>query len=80
MSEYICTRKCFHKGRLFKPGDKYASKPEEKVPHHFALAEKYVEQPEPTPRLGSKVNVGVKQYPSVKAPGKEQVKAKGKEA
>lgn len=82
MSEYRCIRKCFHNGRLFKPGDKYASKPEEKVPHHFALAEKYVEQPEPTPRLGTKINKNpmVTQHPPVKAPGKEQVKAKGKEA
>lgn len=82
MSEHICIRKCFHNGRLFKPGDKFTPKPEEKVPLHFAPAEKYVERPAPTPRLGTKTNQNpmAVQHPPVKAPGKEQVKAKGKEA
>ncbi|MEN6474275.1 MAG: hypothetical protein ABFD81_09695 [Syntrophaceae bacterium] len=81
MSEYICTRKCFHKGRLFKPGDKFAPKPEEKVPHHFASAEKYVERVDQAPRLGTKINPNLIRNPSVKAPGKdkEPTKPKGKE-
>ena len=48
MSEHICIRKCFHNGRLFKPGDKFTPKPEEKVPPHFAPSEKYVERMDPT--------------------------------
>lgn len=80
MSEYRCIRKCFHNGRLFKPGDRFTPKPEEKVPHHFAPSEKYVERMDPTPRLGTKTTNGqiLKQNPSVKAPGKDKDTAKPK--
>lgn len=69
MGEYICIKKCFHKGILYKRGNKYNAKPDEVVPHHFAPAEGYVISAEPTPRLGAKV-AKAKVNPSMKAPGK----------
>lgn len=68
MAEYVCIKKCFHKGRLFKRGDNFRPVGDEVVPHHFAPKGEPV-QDDPTPRLGTKV-AKAKPNPSMKAPGK----------
>lgn len=71
MAEYICIRKCFHKGKVYNKGDAYVPKPDEKtVPHHFAAKGTPVPE-DPTPRLGAIVK-GKTKLPSVKAPGKKE--------
>lgn len=71
---YVCVNKCFHRGRLWKRGDEYVPAKDEKVPHHFIEMSAGEKPPEePTPRLGTKV-AKRKEFPSMKAPGKEAFK------
>lgn len=70
MAEFVCIRKCFHRGRLWQKGDTYLSEGEEKVPHHFAKKGSPVPE-DATPRLGAKVRGKDKPLPSMRAPGKK---------
>lgn len=38
--EYMCKTKCFHRGRLFKEGERAHFSGYEKVPEHFAPVQK----------------------------------------
>ena len=68
---YVCKEKCFHKGRIFKRGDVLEPAEGEKVPVYFVEVPTSDALPEdPTPRLGAKVKVKPKEFPSMRAPGK----------
>ena len=68
---YVCMEKCFHKGRIFKRGDVLEPAEGEKVPVYFVEAKASDALPEePLPRLGAKVKVKAKEFPSMRAPGK----------
>lgn len=71
MAEYVCIRKCFHKGKLWLKGDTFVTD-DENVPHHFSKKGTPVPEDQ-TPRLGAIVK-GKTKLPSVKAPGKEDFK------
>ena len=68
---YVCKEKCFHKGRIFKRGDILEPAEGEKVPVYFVEVVASDALPdEPMPRLGAKVKVKAKEFPSMRAPGK----------
>ena len=68
---YVCKEKCFHKGRIFKRGDILEPEEGEKVPVYFVEVVVSDALPdEPMPRLGAKVKVKAKEFPSMRAPGK----------
>lgn len=69
MADYVCIRKCYHRGKVYVKGDPYNLKPDEKeAPRHFAKKGAAIPD-DPTPRLGTRVS-GKTKLPSVKAPGK----------
>lgn len=70
MADFVCIRKCYHKGRIWNKGDAYVSVKDEKVPHHFAPKGSPIPE-DPTPKLGTKVTGKSKPLPSVRAPGKK---------
>lgn len=70
--EYVCIRKCWHRGKVWQKGDAYNPLAGEEVPHHFAKKGTPVPE-DATPRLGTKVSGKTKPLPSLKAPGKKDL-------